>query len=105
MQILQPAHSLLRAELERFTDRLTSRDGGGAVDLVLQGVTTDLVGVSDVLTPLGGIYDQGDLIILDHVDDMRTAFSHLVHSTNWQTSSLDHLGGAGSGNHFKAQRD
>ena len=61
-------------ELERFTNGFASSNGGGAVDLVLQGVTTNGVGVRDRLATLGSIDDQGDFVILDHVDHVRTAF-------------------------------
>src|SRR5690606_2186222 len=100
-----PAHGLLGTELERLTDRLTSRNGGGAVDLVLQGVTTDRVRVSDGLTPLGGIDDQGNFVVLDHVNHMRTTFGHLVHPAHRQAGCFKHLGGTGGSDYLEAQRN
>src|SRR3990167_7379797 len=103
MQILQPAHGLLGTKLQRLTDCRTRRQGGGATDLVLQSVTTNGVRVSNRLTAFSGVDDQGDFVILDHVDHVRTPFGDLVHATHWQASGLDHLRRAGSRHHFEAK--
>ena len=81
MQILQTAHSLLGTELQRLTDRLPRRNGGGAVDLVLQSVTTNGVGVSNRLTAFSGVDDQ----------------RHFAMLARQATSTRAHLGGADAG--------
>src|SRR5690606_7920606 len=71
----------------------------------LQSVATNGIGVGDRLTALGGVDDQGDFVVLDHVDHVRTTLGHLVHATNRQAGGLDHLGGAGGGDHLEAKVD
>src|SRR3990167_11322898 len=94
MQILQAAHGLLWTKLQRLTNCLTSRQGGGAANPVLQSITTDGIGVSNRLTPFGGVDDQGDLVIFDHVDDVWATLGNLVDAAHRQTNRLNHLGGA-----------
>src|SRR5690606_26614491 len=105
MEILQAAHGLLGTELQRLTDRLSTGQRGGTADLVLQSVTTNRVGVSDRLAPLGGIDYQRDLIILDHIDHMRTALRHLVDPAYRQTGILDQLGCSDGGNDLETKLD
>src|SRR5690606_35845975 len=105
MEILQAAHGLLGTELQRLTDRLSTGQRGGTADLVLQSVTTNRVGVSDRLTTLGSIDDQCELVILDHVDHMRTALRNLVDPTHRQTGIPDQLGSAGGSDDCKAELD
>src|SRR3990167_1378703 len=105
MEVLQPAHGLLGTELERLTNRFTRRQRGGAADSMLQRITPNGIGVGDRLTTLGGIDDQGDFVILDHIDHMRTPLGHFVHAAHRQAGGLDQLGGTRSGHHVKTQFD
>ena len=58
MQILQATNGFLRTEFQRFTDGFTRRDSRRAVNLVLQRVATDRVGVGNRLTTFSGVDDQ-----------------------------------------------
>src|SRR3990167_1426878 len=105
MEILQTAHGLLGTELERLTNRLARRQRGGAADSMLQRITPNGIGVGDRLTTFGGIDDQRDFVILDHVDHVGTTLGHLVHAPHRQAGRLDHLGCTRRGNHVKTQLD
>ena len=58
----------------------------------MQGCSANGVRVGNRLFTLGGIYNQIDLAILHHIDDMRPAFHHLVDHRTLDTISLDCLG-------------
>src|SRR5690554_2077095 len=103
VQFLKAAHCALRAEFQCHAYRLTAGQSGGGVHLVLQGIATNGIGVGDGLPAFGGIDYQPDLVVLDHIDDMRATFGDLVHTAHRQTSRLDDLGGTGGGHHFETE--
>src|SRR5690606_38559600 len=105
MKVLQTAHGLLRTEFERLTNCLATGNGGGDADLVLQSVTTNGVRISDGLTPFGGVDDQGNFFVLDHINYVRAPLGHLVHAAHRQTSGLDDTRRTGGGHHFEAETD
>src|SRR3546814_5245865 len=53
-------------------------NGGRIGHALLQRLAPDRERVGDRLAALGGVDDVGDLAVLDQVDDVRTAFGHLV---------------------------
>ena len=59
----------------------------------------------DRLAAFGGVDDQRDLVVLDHVDDVRTALAHLVDALAGQARCLDHLRRAVGGDDVEAARD
>src|SRR5690606_4691939 len=97
VQILQTAHRPLGSEFQCHADSLTTGQGRGGVHLVLQRIAANGIGVRDRLTTFGGVDHQTDLVVLDHVDDVRTTFGDLVHPTYRQTGGLDDLGSSGGG--------
>src|SRR5690606_960367 len=54
---------------------------------------------------LGGIHHEADLDVVDHADDMRPPFGHVVHAADRQTGRLHALGRTCGGYDLEAQLD
>ena len=81
----QPPVQILQAidlDLVEVIERLAGRQGRGqrrvVGDAPVHRLAADRVGLADGLLALGGVDDQVDLVVLDHVDDVRAALAHLV---------------------------
>src|SRR5690606_12590876 len=65
--------------LQAFDGRPGTGDGGKESQARLQGIGADGARVGNGVAALfDGVDDQGDFLVLDHVDDVRTAFGYLV---------------------------
>src|SRR3954469_26013907 len=96
MQVLQ-AIRLERADvvLHAFAGGLGAGDGGVVGHAARERGDADgaRVGVRSA-RGLGGVDDESDLPVLDHVDDMRPALGHLVHLGHRDAMRGEHRGGA-----------
>ncbi len=57
----------------------------------MYGLAPDRVGLADRELAFGGVHDQVDLVVLDHVHDVRTALAHLVHATARDARLFQHF--------------
>src|SRR3546814_173307 len=80
-------------------------NGGRIGRALLQRLAPDRERVGDRLAALGGVDDVGDLAVLDQVDDVRTAFGHLVDVRALQAVLAQPGGGAAGGHQRPAALD
>src|SRR5690625_2285625 len=69
MQLLQRPHLRLFAEAQCHAHGLAPGECRGVIHIVIFRTTTNRGGVFGGLSPFGGINNQVDLIILDHVNN------------------------------------
>src|SRR5690554_3642427 len=98
MQFLQTAYRPLGSEFDRATEGFAPRQRGCVGYLVLQRRLANLRRVCNGLATLGSVDDQLNLAVLDGINNVRTAFAHLVHPVNLEARIADHLCRAGGGN-------
>src|SRR3546814_7241216 len=72
-------------------------NGGRIGHALLQRLAPDRERVGYGLAALGGVDDVGDIAVLDQVDDVRTAFGHLVDMRELQAVLAQPGGGAAGG--------
>ena len=78
VQVLQAVDLHLVEVIERLAGRERRGQGRVVGDAAVHRLAADGVGLADRLLALGGVDDQVDLVVLDHVDDVRAALAHLV---------------------------
>ena len=62
----------------RIAGREPRRDRRVVGDALVHGLAPDGARLEDRLLAFGRVHDQRDLVVLDHVDDVRAALAHLV---------------------------
>ena len=94
VQVLQPVDVDLIEVIERLAGR--ERRGQRRVigDAPMHRLAADRIGLEDRLLALGGVDDQIDLVVLDHVDDVRPALAHLVDAPALDAGGLERRGRA-----------
>ena len=105
VQVLQPANFGFAADGHCLTNRVGRRNGGGVEHLVLQGGAANREGIADRLLALGGVDDQVHLVVLDHVDDMRTPFQYFIDRLHVQPGLGEHARGAARGHQPETMAD
>ncbi len=79
VQILQAVHFDFVEVVERLAGREPRRERRVVSDAAVHRLTADGVRLAYGVLALGGVDDQVDLVVLDHVHDVRPALAHLVH--------------------------
>src|SRR5579872_4509763 len=64
--------------IERLTGGERRRQRRVVGDPAVHRLSADGIGLEDGLLAFGGVYDQIDLVVLDHVDDVWPPFAYLV---------------------------
>src|SRR5829696_1535243 len=70
-------------------------------DLARHGLATDRTRFADRLLAFRRIHDEADFVVLDHVDDVRATFPHLVGAAASDTRRLERSGCAVRGDDLK----
>src|SRR3546814_1378892 len=96
-QFLQRPDRAAATIFQRMQQGPGAGNGGRIGHALLQRLAPDRERVGYGLAALGGVAEVGDLAVLDQVDDVRTAFGHLVDVRALQAVLAQPGGGAAGG--------
>src|SRR5580692_3980571 len=105
MQILQPIHFDVAQVIERVAGR--TRSGHRRIVGYLPGdrLAPNRARFAHRLLSLGGIDDQGHLVVFYHIDDVRATLAHFIDAAAGYARLFEHLRSPPGGGDFKAARD
>src|SRR5690606_24826370 len=66
---------------------------GGVGHLMLQGAATDVGRITDRLRAIGGVHNQRNLIVFNHIDNVRTAFGNFIDPLHRHAGFTQHTTG------------
>src|SRR3954465_8784484 len=78
VKILQAIDLDFLEVVDGFARRHRTGDGRVIGDLARHRLASDRTRLADRLLAFGGVHDEADLVVLDHVDDVRPSLAHLV---------------------------